>query len=454
MEYINDIYDELIEDEEESFSEDEDSSKRILVARCAVSAVAALVITDQSFNSIPPLPGRVGNNHRDRELVLLTVRDWDDDMFRRQFRLFRSDFNGLLIRLNPYLTKNCVKARNSSGCPINSELQLLITLRVLAGASYLDMIWYSVSVNHVMDIVVRTCELINTHLNNISFPAWQNEDEYVKLAHGWQHRIYRKFGGAGEGILNGVISAGDGIIFQIKEPRKKDLDGKPSVLYMNRKGFFSVNAQAFCDSNCRFQYFEMKWPGSTSDCTAFRQSDLYIGIINGMAPDWAIFVCDEAYSCYGGRYLTPFSKYQLMRTKIVNPDLYNQMRAYNHVLSSLRIHIERAFGQLVRRWGILWRALEMRLTAAITIIECCARLHNLCVDSWLRDHAGSIDGFTTSIPEHTGIPHMSAQPDDTTVMSRLNNDENTEEQLRSMYSEVRNEEMSKIFRAGIVVLDD
>lgn len=212
-----------------------------------VSAIQTLLWSDSSFNSLTRLPGRVGNLHRDRESSLLEVRSWDDDMFRRQFRLNRCDFNDLLQIIAPYLTTCATYARNSSGSAICPELRLLIALRVLAGASYLDMIWYNVSINHVMSLVVNVCKCINEHVDNISFPSYGDEDGYRALQDGWKRRIYRKFGGMGVGIL-------DGIAFCITEPRASDLDGKSSSSYMNRKGFFALITQAFCDSYCRFLY--------------------------------------------------------------------------------------------------------------------------------------------------------------------------------------------------------
>ena len=47
--------------------------------------------------------------------------------------------------------------------------------------------------------------------------------------------------------------------------------------------------------------------------------------------------------------------------------------------SSLRINIECAFGELVRRWGVLWRPLEMDFKKRAPVIGCCIRLHNFCV---------------------------------------------------------------------------
>jgi hypothetical protein len=58
-------------------------------------------------------------------------------MFQRQFRLDREDFNWLLTLISPSIQKNEEMARRSSGSAVNPELKLLMTLRLLAGASYL-----------------------------------------------------------------------------------------------------------------------------------------------------------------------------------------------------------------------------------------------------------------------------------------------------------------------------
>ena len=60
---------------------------------------------------------------------------------------------------------------------------------------------------------------------------------------------------------------------------------------------------------------------------------------------------------------------------------------YNFYHSQLRITVERAFGQLVGRWGILWKPLKFNLHFCVSIILVCIRLHNYCIDR------GCTDGF-------------------------------------------------------------
>jgi hypothetical protein len=67
--------------------------------------------------------------------------------------------------------KHAMYATRSSGSPVPLELRLYITLRILSGASYLDMIWYGVEVKSVPGIFWRTVCDIDDALDNINFPT-------------------------------------------------------------------------------------------------------------------------------------------------------------------------------------------------------------------------------------------------------------------------------------------
>jgi hypothetical protein len=153
-------------DEEESygsyesdsqFYDDEDGLKQeeILIVTLSTALFA--------YN-IPLEPPRIGNSHGCRPQALQYVRSWDDDMSRRQFRLCREDFGDLLSLIDPLIRRNEVRAIASSGSSICPEMRLMITLRILAGAKYLDMISYRVNVDYVSAVI-----------NNINIPATDSE---------------------------------------------------------------------------------------------------------------------------------------------------------------------------------------------------------------------------------------------------------------------------------------
>lgn len=191
--------------------------------------------------------------------------------------------------------------------------------------------------------------------------------------------------------MPGTILAGDGLVIEISGPSEKDRRCLDLAKYKNRKGFFGVIVQAFCDSDTKFHFWECSWPGATPDITAYKSTSLYARFLRGRLPNWAHLVLDEAYSSIGGNHhLTPFSRHQLLKCKEVEGDHeYCKLKAFNNMLSSQRITIERAFGILVRRWGILWRPLEYSIANVTLIIQVCAKLHNRCVDTWKKSKNGS-----------------------------------------------------------------
>ena len=82
---------------------------------------------------------------------------------------------------------------------------------------------------------------------------------------------------------------------------------------------------------------------------------------------------DSAYS------LSPFmvTPYEVDE---LGDDTMGSKDSFNFHLSSCRIMIECAFGELVMRWGILWRTLRFSLRKSIDIIQVCMLLHNFIVD--------------------------------------------------------------------------
>lgn len=273
---------------------------------------------------------------------------------------------------------------NVSGGFISIEIKLCITLRMLAGASYLDMIWYGISSTYVHVVFLEMLKLLNTSLtNDETFDMDYSADSLNNLALEWSAIMLKK---KNYDLLKGTILAGDGLVVAINCPTEKDRNIS-EVLdtsnYFNRKGCFGIIVQAFCDAYGIFRVFEVRWPGSTNDITAYKQTELYQKYCDGKIPDGYHFVLDEAYSSINGpSHLTPFSKSQLRKAYRKSEDEYLKLKAFNFILSSQRITIERAFGMLVRKWGILWRPLEHSLQTNILITFVCAKLHNYCLRSW------------------------------------------------------------------------
>jgi hypothetical protein len=322
------------------------------------------------------------------------IETWTDSMFHRQFRMFRQEFFGLLKRMvdafqGPFDSgaKNyeysCKQGDNSWGACIPLQIKLCVTLRILAGASYLDMIWYGCSVNHVEAFFVDMLKLINLALPDSFIFNFNADTDFNEMAYEWSRVMIKA---RSWDLMKGTILAGDGLVIQTEGLSAAELlaNGLDDLAFRNRKGYFGLIVQAFCDAFGMFRYFELSWPGATPDITAYKQTALYRMFTSGVIPNAFHMVLDEAYysSIGGDQHLTPYSKAQLLKARSHSEMLYRQMKSFNNCLSSQRITIERAFGMLVRKFGILWRALRYDLKTNVLVVKTCAKLHNWCLRAW------------------------------------------------------------------------
>ena len=153
-----------------------------------------------------------------------------------------------LLALGNATRKSCTY--NSSilfnGVYVPGEIKVAMTLRILAGASYLDMfLWFNVCADHVLVITRKVMRewFCNDEVMEIDF--------YKSIL---QDQVFRKdvmddFASRSGGVLQGCIGALDGwlvrimcpSIFEVKNPGK----------YYSRKGFYAINVQAIVDKKKR-----------------------------------------------------------------------------------------------------------------------------------------------------------------------------------------------------------
>ena len=228
---------------------------------------------------------------------------WSDELFYRQFGLAREDFFRLCERCKasyPGSEENGfanytlaqIRGQASSGTsgPITLEIKLAVTLRLLRGGSYLDMIWYGVQLSTVHVIFGFMLQLLDSVLTDQEVYAFNPKnsnflDECNHMAADWSAIMVRK---RGHDVMKGTLLAGDGLVVAVHAPTEDDREGKPLKIFYNRKGCFAVCVQAFVDAWCRFRFFEVSWPGSTNDITA----------------SWPMAACSaspSACTCSGGK---------------------------------------------------------------------------------------------------------------------------------------------------------
>eukprot|EP00808_Paulinella_micropora_P029273 g38483.t1 len=199
------------------------------------------------------------------------VASLSDRRFTRRYRVTKEQFDTLLSRLLPELEVVCAKAH--SYVSVAPELQLSMTLRFLAGGSYLDIAY-------------------------------------------------------------------------------TELEKRADLIF-------------------RFRWADVRCAGSTHDQLAYTVSGLdnmlkrlplkyYLVGDNGYIPHEYLLVP------YKGKFIRRIDPYK---------------DSFNFHLSQLRIHVERAFGMLTARWGILWKPITTSFAGTLVILTSCFRLHNFCLES-------------------------------------------------------------------------
>eukprot|EP00171_Calliarthron_tuberculosum_P003440 IDg3440t1 len=277
--------------------------------------------------------------------------------FQRAFRMSPETFAKLLYKVRSDLVR-CQAMGSRSGRPIvESDVRLGVTMRMLAGASYLDIISsYSLCVSTVYSVFADTVHVLQNCLTLPGLP----ETKFGLRS------LSNRFKSMRGSPLTGCVGALDGICMRIRKPNEEE---RPAAYYC-RKGYYAVPVQALVDCSYRFLSFSGKCVGSTNDSLAHGVSCLghYLKQ-KSLDPSFWI-VGDEAYSC-DESLITPVPSSQ------AGPDDIN----LNYYLSSYRVVVEQAFGLLVARWRILKGGLNFSVKQNVRVMCLCMKLHNFCEEN-------------------------------------------------------------------------
>jgi DDE superfamily endonuclease len=271
-------------------------------------------------------------------------------------------FDDLLALLRPNLERDAdMAARATKGGRIEPAVRLAVALRYLAGGSFLDLCdLYCCSWSTMYEIVWDAVYAINQcGALDMRFP--QTQAECASAAAGFTATICKN------SPLRYVVGAVDGLFIKRNAPRLSETLHVQRYFNGHKMGF-GLNLQAACDHSLRFIGASCNTPGSTNDYTAWTMSDL--DRLTEALPLPYILVGDAAYPPTE-RMITPLPGSNLD----VNQD------AFNYYQSQARITIERAFGMLVARWGILWRSMSCSLVHSLWVVQAVLRLHNFAINA-------------------------------------------------------------------------
>ena len=287
------------------------------------------------------------------------IRALGPEKFKASYRMSLPAFKLLLNEVRDLLQRPFKAGTDYRRCTVSPEIRLAITLRILAGGNYIDiMLAYGVQESTIRRIFHDTCHALSRRLRLKGFPT---------TIAGLQE-IARRFQSSRKSTnpLPGCVGALDGICVKIMKPKRHE---NPALFYC-RKGFYAVPVQALVDSDYIFRFCSATCTGATHDALAYSVSGLKREIDKGVLLGMFYIVGDEAYTL-SNYLITPCSK--------SNADV--DQDNFNFFQSSMRMHIEQAFGMLVARWRILRGGLQYSVSISTKIICLLMKLHNFVLQN-------------------------------------------------------------------------
>ncbi|XP_066588155.1 putative nuclease HARBI1 [Prorops nasuta] len=297
-----------------------------------------------------------------------------DDPFhltdRNFIKLFRLSKERTRMIINTVENYSKEITRSSS---LSATVEVLTALHFFAHGSY----QFGIGKNTFMSISLPSVSRsINKIINIFNKPevlnTWVKFPDNLQGLQKLRNEFYIKH------RFPGVIGCIDCTHVAIFPPPKED-PLYPEHIYINRKGYHSINVQLcssnritiICDSSLKIINVNAKFPGSTHDSHIWNNSNILPLMQDVSSHRQQLFLLgDSGYS------LRPW-----IITPILNCDLSSAEERYNKRHASTRSLIERCNGVLKMRFRCLLkhRVLHYRPDVCSKIINTCVVLHNICI---------------------------------------------------------------------------
>ena len=135
--------------------------------------------------------------------------------------------------------------------------------------------------------------------------------------------------------------------------------------HVKRKDEFALLCMAISNSDRRNLWWDISQAPTTHDSMAWGMTVMGQRVARGDLPEPFFLSDDAAFS---------------LSNSMITPSGLPQHDDYDYHQSSNGMPVECAFGILVRRWGLLWRPLEVKFENRAQLLGALIRLNNFCID--------------------------------------------------------------------------
>ncbi|XP_057787503.1 uncharacterized protein LOC131004763 [Salvia miltiorrhiza] len=184
--------------------------------------------------------------------------------------------------------------------------------------------------------------------------------------------------------------------------------------YRTRKGQISTNVLGVCDRNLNFVYVLSGWEGSANDSRILRDA---LNRPHGLkVPKGKYYLCDNGYANSEG-FLTPFKgvRYHLKEWGPNSARPQNKEELFNLRHAKARNVVERAFGIMKMRWGILRSTtfypikVQNRLIMATFLINNFIR-KQMVVDPIEEQYNAMVEDGDVDVESHNFVENVESSP--------------------------------------------
>lgn len=277
-----------------------------------------------------------------------------DESFSANFRLNKEAFRFVLSEIAEHVPDN----RNGG---LSTEQKLAAVLRFLAEGSYQR----GVGNDHHVAVAQPTLSKILSEVLEVM--ERQLCPKFIVMAMTEQEKDAAKTFFYEKCAIPGVVMCVDGTHVKILPPSEN------RELYLNRKGFYSLNVMIICDDRQKIRCVDPRFQGSNHDSHIWRASAAraYFEDLHANGDRNTKLLGDAGYPAEPW-LITPFRAAQEG----------TEESAFNKRHSKGRMIVERTIGVLKNRFRCLLGARQLHYTPlkAARIVNVCSALHNFCID--------------------------------------------------------------------------